>query len=117
MSPLLLAPGSAWDRWRSVALVNDFTSYVVCQVSTFLILACGLISDACTCPASSHLSYDAGINRRRGEHRLLKPDPPRLRSCPGHSQAIKPDRGHVRVARPALGRLSAPLPGALQPSQ
>jgi hypothetical protein len=55
----------------------------------------GLRSDrrCCACPASSHLSYDAGVNRRGGEHRLQEPELPLQGLRPGHSQANKPDRG------------------------
>lgn len=70
MSPLLLAPDPSSVQRRSVALVNDFTSYVLCQTSTLLILAYGLIGDACTCPVLSHLRDGTGGYRRHDEHRL-----------------------------------------------
>jgi hypothetical protein len=54
----------------------------------------GLRSDrrCCPCPASSHLCYDAGVNRRGGELQLQEPEPPLQGLRPGRSQANKPNR-------------------------
>ena len=110
MSPLLLAPRSCPGLGRSVALVNDFTSYIICQVSALLIVACG------TSSAMLYLSRVVvfirrrwGFNRRRGGYRLRSPpDPTAPGLAPYCSQAYNPDRSDISH-RPPGWRASAPF--------